>query len=178
MLRTVSDFILIAALGASLAGCGLAQRVADGTTSTARAIFYKQVKTLHLDLDGRAAINADTLDMNGLSVPTLVRIYQLRDNKAVEKASYDQLLNQSDSVLSADLLAERAVVVKPGEGALLSQPMDLDTRFVAVAALFRAPDAEANSWRLVLRLDDLDPDRPRVIELRDSQLTLRPRGEE
>lgn len=177
MSRTVSSLIIVAALSASLTGCGLTQRVADGTASTARAIFHKQVKTLHLDLEGRVAVNADTLDMNGLSVPTLVRVYQLRGNKAVEKATYDELLNQGDSVLGADLLAQRAVVVKPGEGALLSVPMDPDARFVAVAALFRAPDAEVRSWRLVLGLDDLDPDQPRVIELRDSQLTLRSRGE-
>jgi type VI secretion system protein VasD len=31
-----------------------------------------------------------------------------------------------------------------------------------------------NNWRLTLTRDDLDPDRPRVIELGDNRLTLRP----
>jgi type VI secretion system protein VasD len=39
--------------------------------------------------------------------------------------------------------------------------------------LFRHPDVQRNTWRLTLNRDDLDPDRARVIELGDNQLTLR-----
>jgi type VI secretion system protein VasD len=91
----------------------------------------------------------------------------------VEKASYDSLLSDDDRVLGSDLLDTRAVVVKPGEGAQLSVPMDKDAQAVTVVALFRQPDTERNTWRLTLTRDDLDPDRARVIELGDNRLTLR-----
>lgn len=173
MSRTLCNSLMVVALGTLLGGCGVTQTVTDSTTSTSRAIFYKQVKTLHLDFSGRAAMNTDTSDMSALSVPTLVRVYQLRDRKAVEQATYDRLLSDDHSLLSANLLDQRAVVVKPGEGAQLNVPMDKDAQFVAVVALFRTPDTRMNTWRLTLNRDDLDPDRARVIELGDNRLTLR-----
>ena len=178
MSPTVINFMTATVLAAVLGGCGLTQRVADNTTATAKAIFYKQVTTLHLDFSGRVALNTDRLDMNGLSVPTLVRIYQLRDRKALVQATYDELLAQSDSTLGADLLAQRAIVVKPGGGAQVSIPMEPGAQFVAVAAFFRTPDTELGSWRVVLARNELDPDQPRVIELGGNRLSVRPRGKE
>lgn len=169
---------MLAALVSLLGGCGLTQTVADFTTSTARAIFYKQVKTLHLDFTGRAALNTDTADMSAISVPTLVRVYQLRDAKALEKASYDGVLSDDVHLLNAELLDKQTVVVKPGEGAQLNVPLHKDAHFVAVVALFREPDMQSNTWRLMLTRDELDPDRARVIELGDNQLTLRPLAED
>jgi type VI secretion system protein VasD len=174
MSRTVINSLMAAALSTSLAGCGVTQSVTDATTSTTRAIFYKQVKTLHLDFSGRASVNTEGTEMNALSVPTLVRVYQLSDRKALDKATYDSLLSQDDRVLSADLLEKRAVVVKPDEGAQLSMPLDEQAEFVAVVALLRHPDGLSNTWRLTLTRDDLHPDRPRTIELADNRLTLRP----
>ncbi|MNY62224.1 Type VI secretion lipoprotein [compost metagenome] len=103
-----------------------------------------------------------------------MRVYQLRDSKALEKASYDSLLSNGASVLSADLVDERAMVVKPGEGVQLTIPMDKDAKVVAVLALFREPDTQLNTWRLTLTRDDLEVDRARVIELGDNRLTLQP----
>jgi type VI secretion system protein VasD len=161
------------ALVTLLGGCGLVQSMTDATTSTTEAIFYKQVKTLHLDLSARTAMNMDATDMRTLSVPTLVRIYQLSDSKLLQKANYDQILSNADNVLGADLLAEHSQVVKPGEGAQLNVPLNKHAQFVAVVALFREPDDAADSWRLMLTRDELEPDRPRVIELGDNRLTLR-----
>ncbi len=169
MLRTFISLMMLAALG----GCGLVQTVADGTTSTAKAIFYTQVKTLHLDFSARTALNTDTKDLNGVSAATLVRVYQLRDSKAVEQASYDGLLADDDQLLASALLDKHAVVVRPEKGAQLSMPLDKDARFVTVVALFRNPDTQLHTWRLTLARDDLDPDRARLIELGDNRLTLR-----
>ena len=71
-----------------LAGCGLTQTVTDGTVSITKSIFYKKIKTLHLDFTPRTAINAD-----GAQTPlaTMVRLYQLRDRKAVDAADYQTL---------------------------------------------------------------------------------------
>lgn len=174
MSRTVFNVLKVVVLGALLSGCGLTQTMSDATTSTAKAIFYKKVKTLHLDFTGRAAMNTDMSDMRGLSVPTVVRVYQLRDNKTMDKATYDSVLNDADNLLRVDLLDQQAMVIKPGEGAQLNVPLDQDAQFVTVVALFRTPDTQMNTWRLTLPRDDLDPDRARVIELGNNRLTLQP----
>ncbi|MCX2900415.1 type VI secretion system lipoprotein TssJ [Pseudomonas mandelii] len=178
MSRTVSKALGVVAFGALLAGCGVTQSVSDATSATARSIFYKQVKTLHLDLNARTAMNTDGADMNALSVPTLVRVYQLRDRKALDKAAYDGLLNHDDRLLGDALLGHKTLVVKPGEGALLGMPLDKDAQVVAVVALLREPDNQQNTWRLILGRDELDPDRARVIHLGDNRLTLQPLAED
>jgi type VI secretion system protein VasD len=174
MSRTVFNLMMLAAFALPLGGCGLAQTVADGTASTAKAIFYKQVKTLHLDFSARTALNTDATDMRALSVPTLVRVYQLRDDKAVALATYEGLLDDDERLLASTLLDKRSLVVKPEEGAQLNVPMHKDAQFVTLVALFRDPDSRQNTWRLTLTRDDLEPDRARVIELGDNRLTLRP----
>lgn len=178
MSRIACNALMPIALLTLLGGCGLVQSVTDATTSTTEAIFYKQVKTLHLDLSARTVMNTDATDMRALSVPTLVRIYQLRDSKSLHKATYDQILSDSDNVLGADLLDEHSQVVKPGEGVQLNVPLHKDTQFVAAVALFREPDDSADNWRLMLTRDELDPDQPRVIELGDNRLTLRAQAKE
>jgi len=174
MSRTVFNLLTVAALGAVLGGCGLTQKVSNSTASMTKAVFYKQVKNLHLDFSSRSSMNLDESDMTVLSVPTLVRVYQLRDNKAMERADYDKLVSNDDNVLIGDVLDKRAVVVRPEEGAQLNVPMIEDAQFVSVVALFREPDTKVNAWRLTLSRDDLDPDQARVIELGDNRLTLRP----
>lgn len=178
MLRTLSSVLMMTALSTLLAGCGLTRAVSDGTAATARAIFYPQVKTLRLDLDARTAMNAQGSDMRGLSVPTQVRVYQLRSRTAMEKASYDGIAADSDALLRDDLLDEQALVVKPGQGVQLNVPLAKDTQFVALVALFREPDNRLDTWRLTLRRDQLQADQARVVELGDNRLRLRPLGEE
>lgn len=158
-------------------GCGVTQRVSESTASMTQAIFYKQVKTLRLDFDGRLALNTEGTDMRGLSVPVMVRVYQLRDGQSVNKATYDDLLRDADRLLGAELLEQRSLVIKPGEGAQLDVPLNENAGAIAVVALFREPDLQRNDWRLLLKRDELDPDRPRVIELGESRLTLRPLAE-
>jgi type VI secretion system protein VasD len=166
--------LAIVALAFMLGGCGLTQRTMDAGKSVGHAIFYKQVKVLHLDLNARAAINTNSTDMSGLSVSTLVRVYQLKDRKSLDSSDYQGLLNEGDSVLGADLLDSQRLVVKPEEGAQLNVPLSPEAQYVAVVALFRSPDAQKDTWRQVLAREDLDPDQPRVIELGDNALNLVP----
>ena len=178
MSRTVFNLLPVAVLGALLGGCGLTQSLSDTGSSTTRAIFYKQVKTLHLDFSARVGMNTDEADMSGVSVSTVVRVYQLRDIKALNKAGYDSVLNDADNLLRGDLLAQRALVVKPAEGAHLNMALDNDAQFVTVVALFRSPDTRLHTWRLTLDRDELDPQRARVIELGNNRLTLQPLAQE
>ncbi len=154
-----------------LAGCGLTQTVTDGTVSITKSIFYKKIKTLHLDFTPRAAINADGAQT---ALATMVRVYQLKDSKEVDAADYQTLLRKADTVLKDDVLASKALLVMPKGSVTLNMPMDEEAQFVAVVGLFNRPDMKDNRWRLVLTREDLDPDKPRTIELGDGWLSLVP----
>ncbi|HCB2271086.1 TPA: type VI secretion system lipoprotein TssJ [Citrobacter koseri] len=158
----------------NLAGCGVTQSVTDGTKSAFNAVFYKKIKVLHLDFTAREALNTDSRESNSLSEPVVVRVYQLKDRKTFDKTVYQQLLKDGDTILKADLLATRDVVVKPGGDASLDMPMEEDAQFVAVVGLFRHPDMVNNTWRQVIQREALDPDKPRILEAGSNYLALQP----
>ncbi|WP_428944128.1 type VI secretion system lipoprotein TssJ [Pantoea sp. FN060301] len=158
----------------SLSGCGLTQSVTEGTTTVVKSIFYKKIKVLHLDFTAREALNIDARENNSLSEPVVVRIYQLKETKTFDRTVYQQLLKDGENRLGADLLATRDVVVKPGGAAVLDMPMEADAKFVAIVGLFRHPDMAKNSWKMTLGREDLDPDKPRIIELSGNILKLQP----
>ena len=159
-------------LAFSLTGCGVTQGITDGTKSAFNAVFYKKIKILHLDFTAREALNTDSRESNSLSEPVVIRIYQLKDRKIFDKTVYQQLLKDGETILKADLLASRDVVVKPGGDANLNMPMEADAQFVAVVGLFRHPDMVNNTWKLVIKREDFDPDKPCVLEAGDNALTL------
>ncbi|HAT7505355.1 type VI secretion system lipoprotein TssJ [Citrobacter braakii] len=163
---------LLPLLALSLAGCGVTQGITDGTKSAFNAVFYKKIKVLHLDFTAREALNTDSRESNSLSEPVVVRVYQLKGRKAFDKTVYQQLLIDGETILKADLLASRDVVVKPGGDATLNMPMEVDTQFVAVVGLFRHPDMVNNTWKLVIAREELDPDKPRILEAGNNHLTL------
>ncbi|WP_313108888.1 type VI secretion system lipoprotein TssJ [Atlantibacter sp.] len=171
LIKSKSGLLLLAF---SLVGCGVTQSVTDGTKSAFDAVFYKKIKVLHLDFTAREALNTDASESNSLSEPVVVRVYQLKDHKIFDKLEYQQLLKDGDSLLKADLLVSRDLVVKPGGDISLDMPLDVDAQFIAVAGLFRHPDRVNNTWRQVIKREDLDPDNPRILEAGSNYLTLQP----
>lgn len=171
MSRIVFNCLALATFVSSLSGCGLTQSVRDETASTTRAIFHKQLNTLNLELRAPAG-DRDTAGATPLSVPTLVRIYQLRDGKAMERATYEGVLGDHGNLLRDGILDTQAMVVKPGETTQLSVPLHKAAQVIAVVGLFHEPDAGIGTWRLLLDRDELRPDQARVIELGDNLLKL------
>ncbi|CAK6490642.1 hypothetical protein PANNVG_00986 [Pantoea sp. Nvir] len=165
---------LLPLMAFSLAGCGVTQGITEGTQSAFNAVFYKKIKVLHLDFTARQALNTDARENNSLSEPVVVRIYQLKDRKTFDKTVYQQLLREGDTILKADLLASRDIVIKPGGDVSLNMPMEEGAQFVAVAGLFRHPDRINNTWKLVIQREALDPDKPRILEAGNNHLTLQP----
>ncbi|WP_182629898.1 type VI secretion system lipoprotein TssJ [Pantoea hericii] len=165
---------LPALLACSLTGCGVTQGITEGTKSAFNALFYKKINVLHLDFTAREALNTDSRESNSLSEPVVVRVYQLKDRNNFDKTVYQQLLKEGEAILQADLLASRDVVVKPGGDVSLNMPMEADAQFVAVVGLFRHPDTDNNTWKRVLQREDLDPDKPRILEAGNNHLTLLP----
>ncbi|SFN15166.1 type VI secretion system protein VasD [Candidatus Pantoea varia] len=169
---------LLPLLAFSLAGCGVTQGITDGTKSAFNAVFYKKIKVLHLDFTAREALNTDSRESNSLSEPVIIRVYQLKDHKTFDKTVYQQLLKDGETILKTDLLASRDVVVKPGGDVSLDMPMEEDAQFVAVVGLFRYPDMFKNTWKRVIAREDLDPDKPRILEAGSNHLILQPLKDE
>lgn len=161
-------------LAFSLTGCGVMQGITDGTRTTFTAIFYKNIKVLHLDFTAREVLNPDASESRMLSVPVMVRVYQLKDTKIFDKTTYLQLLKNGEAILEADLLTTRDVVLKPGGDARLDMPMEEGAKYVAVVGLFSHPDMEKNTWKLTIEREELEPDEARVIEAGNNTLTLKP----
>ena len=103
-------------------------------------------------------LNTDARESGSASQPLVIRIYQLRDPLV-----YQQLLKEDETRLTGDLLASREVVLKLGNAAILDMPMDTEAKFVAAVGLFRQPDMENSSWRLVVAREALNPDTARVF---------------
>lgn len=165
---------LLAVLAFSLMGCGVTQDIVDGTKNALDGMFYKKITMLHLDFAAREELNTDISENKPLSTSVMVRIYQLKKNKEFEAAVYQQLLKDEGTILESDLLASRDVVIKPGGSVSINMPIEEETAFVAIVGWFRNPDMIKKTWKLVLRREDLRPDKPRIIEVGNNNLILRP----
>jgi len=161
---------LAAVITLILAGCGLTQKVTDSTVAVTKSIFYKQVKTLHLDIRAREAVNRNA---GGVALSTVVRIYQLKDRKTFDNTDYPSLFKDDSQAIKADLVAEKDVHLQPGGTVMVDMPMEASAQYVAVAGMFMSPDQVNNTWRVVLSRDDLDPDKARVIDAGNNRLTLK-----
>lgn len=172
MATTAGKFPLVAltaGITLMLTGCGLTQSVSDGTVAVTKSIFYKQIKTVHLDIRAREAVNSNA---GGAALSTVVRVYQLKDRKTFDSTDYPSLFKADSQAIKADLVAEKDIRLQPGGAVMVDMPMDEKAQYVAVAGMFMSPDQVNNTWRVVLSRDDLDPDKARVIEAGNNRLTL------
>ncbi|MEX0529065.1 type VI secretion system lipoprotein TssJ [Raoultella terrigena] len=160
---------LAAGISLMLAGCGLTQKVTEGTVAVTKSIFYKQVKTLRLDIRAREAVNHND---GGVALSTVVRIYQLKARKTFDTTDYPSLFKADGQAIKADLVAEKDIRLQPGGAVMVDMPMEEEAEYVAVAGMFMSPDQANDTWRVVLSRDDLDPDKARVIEAGNNRLTL------
>lgn len=158
----VSTFLSVLLLSA----CGAWQSVSDASSGAYHAVFFKQVKVLNVDLSAREALNPDDA---GRATSVAVRVYQLKDRKLFDGASYEDLLTHDRTVLAQDLQANLAAVLNPGASASLSQPMQADTKYVAIVAFYRNP-GNGDGWKHVIEKKKLDADKPLKLELVDQLL--------
>jgi type VI secretion system protein VasD len=151
-----------------LSACGAWQSVSGGTASAYNAVFHQAVKTLNVDLGARASLNSGTGEPPR---SVAIRVYQLKDRKAFDAASYDDLLQNDRAVLAQDLQDAAGAIVTPGGAVNLSQPMRADTQYVAIVAFFR--DSEGGShWRRVFPKQALSPNEPLKLQLVGDELVV------
>ncbi|MEX3981279.1 type VI secretion system lipoprotein TssJ [Paraburkholderia sp. EG287A] len=140
--------IMCGALGVGLAlsvsACGMWQSVRDGTVHAARAVFETKVEQMNLVITARGALNQD---VRGASLPVVLRIYQLKDDKPFATATYAQLLEGNDALKAATLWS-RDVTLGPGQTLKVSEPIGEAANYVGVAAFFR--DTGNTEWSVLV----------------------------
>jgi type VI secretion system protein VasD len=95
------------------------------------------------------------LDENGESLPTVVRMYQLRDSSKLVESSPDRLLAEDRALLAEDLVEVRELTLYPGERAAPLLMRGEGATTVAVVAMFRRPNGTA--WRAIRKLPPPNP---------------------
>ena len=132
----------ITALAAALAsGCGAA-KVREPCRSGA---------TVHLRVAAGQDLN---LAGDGRSLSTQLRLFQLRDLRGADEASFDDLWRRSEETLGSSLVASDSVTLRPGTVLRAHFERGRDVRHVVVMAVFRQP--EGKHWRVILDLPPPD----------------------
>ncbi|KJK24957.1 hypothetical protein UB46_07765 [Burkholderiaceae bacterium 16] len=153
--RRSASSLALTGLVTLLAGYGAWQSVKDTTVEATSAVFIAKVKQMDLVIVSRSALNPDE---RGVSLPIVLRIYQLKDSKAFETATYAQLLAGASDPLKADILGRTEVTLGPAATVRLSEPMADDAQYVGVVAFFR--EQSNAEWQLVIpkaRWKKVDP---------------------
>ncbi|SAK96460.1 putative lipoprotein [Caballeronia fortuita] len=150
----------------SLPGCGIWQAASDGTAHAYHAMTDWRVETVDVDMSASADLNPDA---SGHARSVAVRVYQLTDRKRFDKASFDELVRNDQTVLAPDLQADVATVINPGASASLSQPMQKDTAYIAIAAFYQGAD-KSGTWKQVIPARKLPDDAPLKLTLSGAKL--------
>lgn len=154
-----------------LSGCGIMQSAKENTVDVAKAIFIKDIKILHLDFAARAQLNPGD---GGAPSSLVIRVYQLGKIENFDNATYQQLLEDDQKVLGPDWLSTSEVVLHPASAISLDVPMHKEASFVGIVTLFRTPNLDEGSWKVVIKRNELDADKPRLLIANHSAIGLVP----
>jgi len=94
-------------------------------------------------------------DERGDSLPTAIRIYQLKSAARLEGAEFEQIYGAAQETLGPDLIRVEEFTLLPGEKLRRRFERDRSARVLALVAIVRRPTG--NSWRA---LADLPPRGP------------------
>ncbi len=94
-----------------------------------------------------ARLNPDEM---GRSLPTVVRLYQLKSSGKIEGADFDAIYRQPKEALGEDLLQADEITISPGDTTRRRLELDKSARAVAAVAVLRRPAGV--SWRAVAEL--------------------------
>lgn len=90
-------------------------------------------------------------DLQGVAVPVVLTIYQLKNPYTFKQSTYTALEANSNQVLGTALLDKDMVEVRPHSQLHLSEPIALDTKFIGITAGYRNIDNAV--WRQVIPID-------------------------
>jgi type VI secretion system VasD/TssJ family lipoprotein len=90
------------------------------------------------------------LDEQGESLPTVIRLYQLKSTSKLDRTEYDQVYRDPKEALGEDLLQADELVLSPGQTVRRRVERERTAKALAVVAVVRRP--AGLSWRAVADL--------------------------
>jgi type VI secretion system protein VasD len=102
---------------------------------------------LTVDVQATANLNPSS---SGRPSPVVVRVYELKAAAPFESADFVSLFEKDQATLGGDVVARDEFVLRPGETKAIRRELDVDSKFIAVMAIFR--DLERAKWRAVVPL--------------------------
>jgi type VI secretion system protein VasD len=127
------SFVLVLA---TLVGCGTAKVAGDVAPAP-----------IAVSITGDAKLNPDDQDQ---SLPTVIRLYQLRSAGKLANAEFDQVYRQPKEVLGEDLLQMEELVLAPGSTVHRKLERDRAAKVLFAVALVRRPSSL--TWRVIADL--------------------------
>ena len=97
-------------------------------------------------------MNADDL---GQPLPTVVWVYQLKSKDRMEQADFKAIWKNDKGALADDLLEKKEITIYPKEIQRVKLDEKEGVKYIAVVAIFRKPDEEANTWRKIIEVRSL-----------------------
>lgn len=101
----------------------------------------------HVSLRASDRLNADS---QGRSLPTVVRILQLKRTERLQAAEFAEVWSNPEDILGPDLLTSEEITIDPGQSVTRWPARHPDASSVAVVGLFRQPSGTA--WRSIAPL--------------------------
>jgi len=89
-------------------------------------------------------------DSNGRSLPTIVRLYQLRDVGALEQSSFQEVWQTPEAALGDSLLGVDELTIYPEQTVRRGLDRNPEANFLVGMGIFRQP--VGSTWRSVLTL--------------------------
>jgi type VI secretion system protein VasD len=134
--RVGGSVLVSAAAAATLAGCG-----------SSRPNLCQLSDTSPLVVEASDRLNPDA---NGRSLPTIVRLYQLRDVGALEQASFQEVWRTPEEALGESLISVDELTIYPDQTIRRGLDRDPDANYLVGMGIFRTP--VGSTWRSVLTL--------------------------
>lgn len=119
---------------------------AGGCTPAARPTCTPQ-ENGNLRIESTDRMNPDG---DGRPLPTIVRIYQLKNIGAMETATFDEIWQHDEDTLGEDFLGKDELVMYPQARVNRQFERDPDANFIVGVAIVRRPTGV--SWRSILEL--------------------------
>lgn len=139
MKRAIVTGATIATL--ALGGCGAAaDAVPTCRAPSLTGLLVQTGERLNPDADGR-------------SLPTRVRVYQLRSTASLEAASFEEVWHAPEETLGEELLEGTELTVFPASETARPVEPNPDARYIAAVAIFREPAGRSWSSVFVLPVD-------------------------
>lgn len=86
-------------------------------------------------------------DRFGKSLPVVLHLFQLTEQTRFQQASFQQVWQKPQAVLKQTLLGERLLMVSPGRSEKLALPLQPQTQYLGLIAIFRQPQ---HCWRAIV----------------------------